>query len=48
MVQRMRGTERNYTLITNCVHSLVEEWNRLGCELNTGLDLRVKKPGKEE
>lgn len=42
-IQNTKATPTFYADLTNFVHSVVEEWNRVRKELETGLDLRVKR-----
>ncbi len=49
-IQQTRATPQYYADITNFMHSVAHEWNRMRQELDTGLDLRVgkDKPIKRE
>lgn len=44
-IQHTKATSPFYMYLTNMVHSLVAEWNRVRRELDTGRDLRVKLKG---
>lgn len=42
-VKRMRATPENYVVVTNLVHSLVAEWNRIRKALDTrGVEKSIK------
>jgi hypothetical protein len=37
-LSRMKATDLNYALFTNCLHSLAHEWNRMRMELDIGTE----------
>lgn len=43
-IQNTKATMDEYIGLTNLLHAVTHEWNRMRMELHTGLDLRVKKP----
>jgi len=43
-IQSTRATPEQYARVTNFAHSVMFEWNRMREELDTGYDLRQKKP----
>lgn len=44
-IQNTKGvTPGQYARVTNFLHAVASEWNRMRQELDTGLDLRQKKP----
>lgn len=47
-LQRTKGTQEKYAALTNFVHAILYEWNRMRRELDTGKDLRIEqmKPKK--
>jgi len=48
IIQRTKATPEKYADLTNFVHSVIHEWNRMRMELDTGLDLRIEQnKGKE-
>lgn len=47
-IQSTRATPEQYARVTNFMHALSREWNRMRQELDTGLDLRQKKPKSDE
>ena len=46
-VQQMNSTPENFAKVTNFLHALSFEWNRMRAELDTGMDLRVLLRGKD-
>jgi len=44
--QQTRATDEQYSLIINFLHALTHEANRLRAELDTGIDMRVRKPNE--
>lgn len=42
-IQQTRATPEQYARVTNFMHSVAVEWNRMRQELDTGLDLRNKR-----
>ena len=42
-IQNTRATPEQYVKLTNFLHSVAHEWNRMRMELDTGLDLRADK-----
>jgi hypothetical protein len=45
-IQQTRATQQQYADVTNFVHAVVAEWNRMRRELDTGGDLRVTASGE--
>ena len=43
-IQITKATEEQYARITNYIHSLTMEWNRMRKELDIGGDYRIRKP----
>lgn len=46
-VQTTKATMEQYVKLTNYLHAITFEWNRMRSELDIGLDLRIKKPKKQ-
>lgn len=46
VIQRSNASMDLYSRVTNFVHSLSEEWNRVRMELDTGLDCKELYRGK--
>lgn len=44
-IQTTRATQQQYADVTNFVHAVVAEWNRMRYEMDTGKDLRVMSSG---
>jgi len=44
-IQHTRATQQQYADVTNFVHSVAAEWNRMRRELDLGGDLRVTSNG---
>lgn len=44
-IQTTRATPQQYADVTNFVHAVVAEWNRMRYEMDTGKDLRVMSSG---
>ena len=42
-IQNTKGTVEQYAILTNFVHSLVAEWNRVRMELDVGGDHRLDR-----
>lgn len=40
-IQRTKGSPEQYARLTNFLHAITAEWNRMRRELDTGADLRV-------
>jgi hypothetical protein len=47
-LQRTKATSEKYSDLTNFVHALMFEWNRMRMELDTGLDLRIPQNKPKE
>lgn len=47
-IQITRATDQQYADITNFLHAISYEWNRMRMELDTGKDLRVITTKKKE
>ena len=47
-IQMTRATPEQYAMLTNLVHSIVYEWNRVRRELDCGGDYRVVNPNKKK
>lgn len=47
-IQQTRATEEQYARVVNFQHALTYEANRMRQELDTGEDLRVKRPITDE
>lgn len=48
-IQNTNASAEQYARITNFMHSLVEEWNRIRMELDTGRQVpKTRKPKKKE
>lgn len=45
-IQVTKATEEHYADVTNFMHSLAQEWNRMRKELDLGGDLRVMSSGE--
>ena len=43
-IQNTVATPAQYARVTNFMHSVAFEWNRMRNELDTGYDLREKRP----
>ena len=43
-IQNTRATEEQYAKLVNFLHAVMFEANRMRAELDTGQDLRAKKP----
>lgn len=43
-IQITKATTEQYARLTNYIHSLTDEWNRMRKELDIGGDYRVTKP----
>ena len=43
-IQNTRATPEAYARLTNYAHAVMFEWNRMRNELDTGYDLREKRP----
>ncbi len=43
-IQNTKATPEQYASLTNFAHAVMFEWNRMREELDTGDDLRQKKP----
>ena len=48
VIQNTRASGEQYARVTNFMHSVAHEWNRMRRELDTGMDLRTRNPDKEE
>lgn len=46
-IQITKATPQAYADLTNFMHTVSVEWNRMRMELDTGLDLRNIKPKKK-
>lgn len=49
-IQATRASVEQYARVTNFLHAISTEWNRLRTELDIGdgLDLRIVKPGRKK
>ncbi len=48
-IQNTNASPEQYARITNFLHSLVEEWNRIRMELDTGVKVpKARRPKKKE
>jgi len=43
-IQNTRATPEQYARVTNFMHAVAFEWGRMREELDTGYDLRQRKP----
>ena len=43
-IQITKATEDHYARLTNFLHAITSEWNRMRMELDSNLDLRTRKP----
>ena len=46
-VQQMNATGENFAKVTNFMHALSHEWNRMRASLDTEEDMRIRFRGKE-